>query len=246
MKQYIYFVAFWCLISLTVCPLKSQGKDVQQLIKQLEDESRVVRVNAAEALGQLANPVAVPALVRTLGDPDRIVSGTAALALIRIGKLAVRALRIVLEDENGSIRRWAAYALGLIGDDSTVMALVEALDDTNGNVSHEVAGALVKIGKPAVPGLVEALYDENDAVRHSAARILKQIGFPARRAVLELAQAVKNNPQAFESRTEIQQLIQYFTSAQGQYDHARGRTIWRPAIRPGQADITTPCGRKPK
>lgn len=222
MKQYIYFVAFWCLISLTVCPLKSQGKDVQQLIKQLEDESRVVRVNAAEALGQLANPVAVPALVRTLGDPDRIVSGTAALALSRIGKPAVRALRIVLEDENGSIRRWAAYALGLIGDDSTVMALVEALDDTNGNVSHEVAGALVKIGKPAVPGLVEALYDENDAVRHSAARILKQIGFPARRAVLELAQAVKNNPQAFESRTEIQQLIQYFTSAQGQYDHARG------------------------
>ncbi len=216
------FVAFWCLISLTVCPLKSQGKDVQQLIKQLEDESRVVRVNAAEALGQLANPVAVPALVRTLGDPDRIVSGTAALALSRIGKPAVRALRIVLEDENGSIRRWAAYALGLIGDDSTVMALVEALDDTNGNVSHEVAGALVKIGKPAVPGLVEALYDENDAVRHSAARILKQIGFPARRAVLELAQAVKNNPQAFESRTEIQQLIQYFTSAQGQYDHARG------------------------
>ncbi len=293
MKQYIYFVAFWCLISLTVCPLKSQGKDVQQLIKQLEDESRVVRVNAAEALGQLANPVAVPALVRTLGDPDRIVSGTAALALSRIGKPAVRALRIVLEDENGSIRRWAAYALalGLIGDDFTVMALVEVLDDTNVNVSHEVAGALAKIGKPAipalievlndgtlnarvrsakalglirdpvaigaliqalhdegeevlshensavikaatfalieigkpaVPGLVEALYNENDAVRHSAAHILKQIGFPARRAVLELAQAVKNNPQAFESRTEIQQLIQYFTSAQGQYDHARG------------------------
>ena len=100
-------------------------------------------------------------------------------------------LRRDLKDEDATVRRSAADALGQIGP-AAVATLIEALKDEDVVVRYLAAVALGRIGpeaKAAVPALIEALKDEDANVRRSAAVALGQIG-PA--AVATLIEALKD------------------------------------------------------
>lgn len=96
-----------------------------------------VRETAADALARIGKP-AVPALVRTLDDPDANARVQAANALARLGPAAadaVPALTEALDDPDPLVRQAAARALGQIGPaaESAIPALVEILREPSVN-----------------------------------------------------------------------------------------------------------------
>jgi epoxyqueuosine reductase len=95
--------------------------------------SRFVR-NVAVALGNLADPRAVPALGRALlHDEDPLVRGHAAWALGRIGgDGALELLRAASGDGQAEVRREIEYALGVI---ATARAIAAPLDNPRWNPS---------------------------------------------------------------------------------------------------------------
>jgi epoxyqueuosine reductase len=95
--------------------------------------SRFVR-NVAVALGNLADPRAVPALGRALlHDEDPLVRGHAAWALGRIGgDGALELLRAASGDGQAEVRREIEYALGVI---ATARATAAPLDNPRWNPS---------------------------------------------------------------------------------------------------------------
>ena len=150
---------------------------IQAYEEALKDEDKVLRRNAASALGRTDDPRAVKALIVVLKDGDKVVCRNAASALGAIGDpRAVEALIEALEDEDADLRRNAAKALGHIGDPRAVKALIEALEDANKNVRRNAALALGRIGDPrAFKALEKALKGEDVDLRVYAERALKQI-----------------------------------------------------------------------
>lgn len=103
----------------------------------------------------------------------------------------VEGLIKALKDEYEYVRKWAAEALGGIGDARAVEPLIQALKDRARGVRWKATLALGKIGDArAVDPLIQALGDEDWGVRRDAAEALGKIGDA--RAVEPLIQAVKD------------------------------------------------------
>jgi len=150
-----------------------------------------VRRAAAQALGQIGDPQATPALIQALQDKEWVVRGTAAEALGQIGDpQATPALIQALRDEEWEVRRAAAWALKKIGPPA-VPALIQALRDEEWEMREAAAKALGQIGDPqATPALIQALRDQNVGVRWAAAWALGAIGDP--QATPALIQALRD------------------------------------------------------
>ena len=76
-----------------------------------------------------------------------------------------------LKNEDCIVRRNAAFALGKIGSEKAIDALIKALtEDEDSSVRKKAAGALGKIGSErAIDPLMKALKDENSSVRWDVA-----------------------------------------------------------------------------
>jgi len=85
----------------------------------------------------------------------------------------------VLNDSSGSVREYAAEALGTIGDPRAVPALIETLGDSDYNVRRQSANALGKIGDARAREALEIVMkeDEHDYVKGAATRALRGITF---------------------------------------------------------------------
>jgi HEAT repeat protein len=150
-----------------------------------------VRRAAAEVLGDLDDPAAVPALVAALEDDDREVTYRAAVALGAIGDDEARGHLLGLVDRGTAAEATACAAvLGLAqGGDVERARIIELLDDGRVDLRWAAATALGKLGgESAVPALAVALGDESADVRAAAARALGGSGDA--RAVSALAQAL--------------------------------------------------------
>jgi len=97
---------------------KAQKKRIAELIKQLKDEERNVRLDAVKALKALGE----------IGD-----------------KSAVKPLIAVLKDKDGLVLLYAIAALGEIGDKSAVKPLIAAMKDEDGSFRQEAGEALRKL-----------------------------------------------------------------------------------------------------
>lgn len=147
---------------------------VEHLIKALlHDKDSSVRVNAANALGNIFifHKSAIGPLIKALQDEDSYVKERAAWALGQTReKKAVVPLAEALKDENYEVRRTAALALNTVaeGGDRRLEAkkavgpLIKALQDEDEDVRKYATWALEKIGDgiEEVP-LIEALEDED-------------------------------------------------------------------------------------
>ena len=127
---------------------------VPVLALALEDDSLVVRIAVAAALGEMGSDAeeAVPGLVAAFAREDeepivRVAHATALEAIGPAAKLAVPALTDALGDESPFVRKSSAAALGGIGPDaeSAVRALMEAQSDEDSSVRIAAERALERI-----------------------------------------------------------------------------------------------------
>ena len=142
--------------------LREVGKtDVVALTELLKDEDPDIRIFGSDILGATGSALAVEPLCHALlRDPETNVRYQAAVSLGELGFAeASESLGQALHDEE-----WVQFAvieaLTKIGDESSVAALLKAMDRSTDLVSSSIVDALGKLGYiKAVPQLMKALPD---------------------------------------------------------------------------------------
>jgi hypothetical protein len=106
-------LAVVCLLARPA--LAGKVEDLSRML--LDDSSYKVRLQAALLLGKVGDRAAGPALIKALGDDNRLVRGMAAQALGRVGAgEGAGPLKGLLEHErDGFVRREAEKALASLG-----------------------------------------------------------------------------------------------------------------------------------
>jgi len=146
----------------------------------LKDESEENRIDAVRTLTFSHDPRALLALVEALGDPSLKVKAEAVQAMVTLGDQAtgpvIRMLNDAMDEGDKLTARFAAKALGLIGDRSISPVLIEMLKGEDKFVACESALALGRLGETkAVPELVALLEEPNGNLRFAAAEALGQL-----------------------------------------------------------------------
>ena len=122
-------------------------ESVDHLIDALYKKKKQIRLHAATLLGAINNPKAIPALIETLKDNNKLVRREASTALSRMGEPAVEPLIETLDDEDWKVRGAAAWALGNLDDERAIPALEKLLDDESGYVRQGAQSAIASIKK---------------------------------------------------------------------------------------------------
>jgi HEAT repeat protein len=155
-----------------------QGKPLSQWIDALKGKDLLARVRALNVLLAEAGPEARPAVPALIGVFERkdesFLHPVAAVALSKIGPVAVLELRDGLRHKDKFVRSGSALALGMMGDRArpATPALTRALLDKEALVRGTAAAALGQIGpgaRSALPALKKLLEDDTPSVRVDAA-----------------------------------------------------------------------------
>lgn len=178
---------------------------IKPLIEALTDPYWTVRKNAAESLGKIGGK-AIDFLAASLRDKRDEVRNMATQILSDIGPSALTVLLGLLEDEQHnmyfivedivmkigddaipklidlltykqqSVRVAAAQMLGKFSNVVSAKPLVNALGDSSWNVRKAAAGALKRIGNPALSYLKSAINHPSENVRFWTTRVLASMG----------------------------------------------------------------------
>ena len=145
------------------------------LLEKLDDRQANTRKDYPEP-GELGDAHAVEPLIIRLGDTYSFVREAATKALGNLGgaKLLVKAF----DDENLSVRKGAAQALGELGDACAVEALIQVLGDSARSVREAAAEALGKLGDARAVEARPGLGSVDGDVRVAAAKALGKLGEP--------------------------------------------------------------------
>lgn len=163
--------------------IKALGKmgttALRPLLSIVRDEKQAEQAikGAAEALGLLGDPQAIPDLVALLRGRRGRNPAPVADALAAIGVPAVQALVDALPAHSAELELRQAIVSGLtaIGPVS-IPALLAALDSTSTAVRSAAEDALTRIGPPAIEALLQALGSGDLNMRRRIAEILERIG----------------------------------------------------------------------
>lgn len=156
---------------------------VKPLIRLLSNADPDVRFHVANALGQIGDIRAVPALVGLLRDENSWVA--ASNGLVRIGPAAVEPLIRLFYCTEEDLRKNIRHK---VGDTWLADLLLPSLAYADWDLGWRVVLTLEKIGTPAVEPLIAALSNPNEGIRWGAAITLGRIGDV--RAAQSLANAV--------------------------------------------------------
>jgi HEAT repeat protein len=118
----------------------------RSITHSLSDQDVSVRQCAAFALRKQPSKDAVPALIASLADSDRLLARLAGDALAALGDQAVSPLTEALRDANPAVRIEAARALAAIDDPAVIAPLFSVLDDSSALVVHWAELGLQRLG----------------------------------------------------------------------------------------------------
>lgn len=130
-------------------------------------------------------------LIKLFSDADSGVCLAAVRNIIRLIQLRdafglkndfiLDPLCNLLGSEDNYVKRAAVEALAELKDPKAIPFLVKSWNDNDATVKGNIAYALEKIGKPAVPSLKEALKDPSDEKKRLAASVLYKLGYKIKR-----------------------------------------------------------------
>lgn len=146
-----------------------EPEGVPRLLEVLRDADEDIQRAAAEALADIGEP-AFEGLAAALND-RRAVQAAEALGLLGTPD-AVPLLLAALKQSEADVRRAAAQALGRIGDPEALSALGLALRDAQEVVQRAAAYALAELGPEGHSTLRAALEDPDPRVRAAAGCVL--------------------------------------------------------------------------
>ncbi|MFH1652678.1 MAG: HEAT repeat domain-containing protein [Pseudomonadota bacterium] len=149
------------------------------LNKILNNDTKTVRITTIRLLlvTHKKSHVAVPVLIRMLGDKDKDVVIEAVKALGIIGQKALKAVITALDDKRRSVRWGAAMVLAIMRSNAfpAVNSLIKLLSDTDEKVRCVAMCALKGIGNSVIPFLIKALKSGNNKMRVGVAMLLGEI-----------------------------------------------------------------------
>ena len=162
----------------------SGGRTPVDPTQLLKDDNEAIRVDAVHTLRFSHDPRALAALVEALRDASLKVKAEAVQAIVGLGEQAagpvIRLLNDAIDEGDNLTARFAAKALGLIGDRTISPVLVALLHSDDKFVACEAALALGRLGETkAVPDLIERLKEDNGNLRFAVAEALGRICDPA-------------------------------------------------------------------
>lgn len=163
---------FW-----TVKALVSLGKDaVPVLVHALTRGGKTMRIYAAQALGELGDPVAIPHLIQGLGDETWRVRKNSYDSLVLFKDQAFEPLRHALASDNEDMVFWSAKALGKLGEKSREV-LLRGLREGNQQLKFIIAAALGETGDARIIGLlIRNLKEGSWIIQKRSADALAEIG----------------------------------------------------------------------
>lgn len=184
-------------------------EEVAQLVADelvsLMDDDELARIAAAAMSDRATEPVNTadlqPALLADLRHPNW-KHRLKALQQIEVTCDSLPQILAALNDEQSTIRRWAAALLGASGMTAAVQPLSQVvLTDPSAIVRRTVGDALSDLGDTsAMAAMAQALADPSKLVRWRAARFLNELG--DRTAVDALHRAVEREVE-FDVRIEM-------------------------------------------
>ncbi len=166
---------------------------VPTLIRLLEeDPDETVRESAASALGQIAAPAAIPALVRSAShsSPEVRFAVTHALGSFYEStweqtdpscKAEVTATLLrLMDDTDEDVRDWATFGIHQGDHDTpeTRARLWKALEDPNADVRGEAAEGLAKFGDRSLLPILDRLLREDEALSPCYFEAAEALGDP--------------------------------------------------------------------
>jgi HEAT repeat protein len=168
----------------------SRGQGAVDPTQLLKDENEDVRLDAVRTLKFSRDPRALSGLIEALRDPSMKVKAEAVQAIVKLGEQAtgpvIRLLNDAIDERDRLTARFAAKALGMIGDRSISPVLMELLRSEDKFVACEAALALGRLGETkAVAALIALLEDPNGNMRFAAAEALGHLCDPSARDALQ-------------------------------------------------------------
>lgn len=176
----------------------ANSRSVPALLALLDDKDDGVKMGAADALGKIGDPQAVPKLIALLQNPATSTK-VRTTVIAAIGLIAAPSSEPVLAQavENPSVdgeaRAQAAAGLGRIASPTAVATLLHALTDYDLNLRSAAISALAEAGRPGetsppnpavVQQLLQALSNPRKEVRLGVAQALASVQDPAADAAL--------------------------------------------------------------
>ena len=146
----------------------------------LKDENENFRLDAVRTLEFSHDPRALSILVEALRDSSLKVKAEAVNAIVKLGEQAtgpvINSLNDAMDERDYMTARFAAKALGLIGDRSISPVLIELIGGDDKFVACEAILALGRLQETkALPRLIGLLENKNGNVRFAAAEALGHI-----------------------------------------------------------------------
>ena len=156
--------------------IPSKRDSVKDLTLCLTDEDPAVRARAADALGRIGDPGAVPALFALIGDRDARVSQSSVAAIQSLGSDETKARAFAAaQSGDGRTRRAAIRIISYCGYPEGLAVLVPATADSDDRIRDAATQGLAFIDHPdALPALLRLASHEDAHMRASATRALGQ------------------------------------------------------------------------
>lgn len=177
-------------ISQRIVNQLTSGQVAVDPVELLKDENEQVRLDAVRTLAFSHDPRALWALIEALRDSSMTVKAEAVKALVKLGEQAtgpiIERLHDAMDEGDYLTARFAAKALGLIGDRKIAPVLLDLLHSEDTFVACEAALALGRLSDTkAVPELIAMLDASSGNKRFAAAEALGHLCDPAAQEALQ-------------------------------------------------------------
>jgi HEAT repeat protein len=175
-----------------------------------EDGVEEVRSFAAHALGYMKNNHAVPVLMDALiSDPSGQVRSKAAYSLGRLkNPRTLKVLLAALKDAHVAVRRNAAQALGMLGDQRAEKSLMELMEhELDLNVRCNIAKALGKLKSTQSIALLEKILI-SDPQQKAVKSAMEGLGWIGNQQCFDILKAFQQSKQKSSLDTELNMIIE--------------------------------------